>query len=395
MIVHARKKLKIAQLTPYYWPHIGGVEGVVQYLSEGLVRRGHEIHVMTTNRNQKGRTVMNCPQREQINCVNVHRFHAYAKLGHPSFFPGIISPLMRQKFDILHSHCYRHPHGEIARLVGRCRNIPTILHGHGGFFPSSHVKRVLYGLYDQFAKKRFLNQFDHYIALTDFDKEKFVALGVDETKVRVIPNGANDECFEKVNPIPFREKYGLNGKNIILYLGSLNPSKRPDLLIQALPKIVAKVPDAFLLLVGPDAGEYAKVKKIASNLKVCSHFKWIGPLRGKDKHQVFAAADFLALPSDEDSFPLVLLEAMAHAKPVIGSDAVGPSEIIDNNITGFIIRRGNIDDIVNAALKLLTNPMMRERMGRKAREVVIAKYRISRVVDQVENLYYRLVCSQK
>jgi glycosyltransferase involved in cell wall biosynthesis len=302
---------------------------------------------------------------------------------------------MHHEFDLLHSHCYRHPHGEIARLVGRCRNIPTILHGHGGFFSSSHVKRVLYGLYDQFAKRRFLNQFDHYIALTDFGKEKFVALGVDETKVSVIPNGADDECFEEVNPIPFREKYGLNGKSIILYLGSLHPYKRPDLLIRALPKIVAKVPDVFLLLVGPDTGEYAKLKKIARNLKICNHFKWIGPLRGKEKHQVLTAADFLALPSDEEPFGLVLLEAMAHAKPVIGSDATGPSEIIDNNVTGFITRRGNADDIVTAALKLLTNPTLREQMGRKAQEVAIAKFRVSRVVDQVENLYYRLACGQK
>lgn len=381
--------LRIAHLTPYYWPHIGGVESVVQDLSEGFTRRGHEVHVITANRDQKGRFDAQCPHEEQINGVNVHRFRAYVKLGHYSLCPGIASFLMHHRFDILHSHCYRQPQGEIAALVGRHRNIPTILHGHG-FFPSGPVKRILYGLYDQFAKRELLNQFDHFIVLTDSEKERFVALGVDPRKISVIPNGVDDECFQKIDPTAFRKKFGLTGKKVILFMGILKRIKRCDLLIRALPEIARRVPDVLVLLVGPDAGEYAKVKDIAEHLKVSNHFKWIGPLYGKEKHQAYSAADFLILPSDEEGFPRVLLEAMAHAKAVIGTDTVGSSAIILDQVTGFVTTRGSVEDIVTAALRLLTNPMLCEKMGRKARDVAIAKYQISQVVERLEALYYRL-----
>ena len=392
MGTRARKTLKIAQVTPYYWPHIGGVESVVQCLSEGLVQRGHEVHVLTANRDQKGRFDAQCPHEEQVNGVNVYRFRAYLTCGHLSFFPGLTVPLMGSKFDVIHSHCYRHPHGEIAAFFGRRRGIPTILHGHGGSFPSGLAKRVLYGLYDHFAKRGLLNQFDHFIALTDFAKERFVALGADPRKISVIPNAVNDECFEEVNPIRFRERYRLNNKRVILYMGSLHWYKRPDLLIQALPRIVNKVPDGFVLLVGPDAGEYAKVKDIGERLGVSNHFKWIGPLQGKEKQEAYSVADFLVLPlpSDHESFSLVLFEGMAHGKPVIGSDAVGMSKIIQDGQTGFVVRRGNVQGFADAAVKLLRDPGSCEKMGRKAREVTIANYSASRAVDQVEDLYYQL-----
>jgi phosphatidylinositol alpha-1,6-mannosyltransferase len=252
------------------------------------------------------------------------------------------------------------------------------------------VKRILYGLYDQFAKRELLNQFDHFIALTDSEKERFVALGVDPRKISVIPNGVDDECFQKIDPTAFRKKFGLTGKKVILFMGILKRIKRCDLLIRALPEIARRVPDVLVLLVGPDAGEYAKVKDIAEHLKVSNHFKWIGPLYGKEKHQAYSAADFLILPSDEEGFPRVLLEAMAHAKAVIGTDTVGSSAIILDQVTGFVTTRGSVEDIVTAALRLLTNPMLCEKMGRKARDVAIAKYQISQVVERLEALYYRL-----
>jgi len=118
-------------------------------------------------------------------------------------------------------------------------------------------------------------------------------------------------------------------------------------------------------------------------------------LQGKEKHQAYSVADFLVLPSDEEPFPLVLLEAMAHGKPIIGSDAVGPSTIIEDGQTGFVVSRGNVQGFANAAVKLLTNPRLCKKMGQKARDVANTKYRQTQIVDQVESLYYRLVSGHK
>jgi glycosyltransferase involved in cell wall biosynthesis len=305
----------------------------------------------------------------------------------------MMRPLLRGDYDIFHSHCYRQPHGEMVSLLARNRNIPAILHVHGGFYAQGGMKDTLYGVYDYLAKKHIVNRFTHYIALTDDSKKKLHDRGVVHQQVTVIPNAVADECLGEITADDFRDRYGLTGKRIMLFLGSLHRLKRPDLLIPVLSKVCARVPEAFLLYVGPDAGEYAKVDKRAKDLQVDAHVKWIGPLQGKEKQQALEAADFLMLPADEEPFGIVLLEAMAHRKPVIASSTEGARAIIENKVTGFITPCGSVDDLAEAALQLLMRKDLCREMGRKARQAVTGTYRIPAAVDHIEEVYYRLLTS--
>src|SRR5262249_20743475 len=148
-------------------------------------------------------------------------------------------------------------------------------------------------------------------------------LNVDKSRISIIRNAAENQAFETIDPTGFRNKHGLQGKKVILYLSILHHFKRPELLIRALPRLVDRVPEVFLLFAGPDAGEFEKIRELGNKLNVTMYYKWIGPLRGRDKHEAFACSEFLALPSDEDPYPLVLLEAMAHNKPVLTTNVVG------------------------------------------------------------------------
>lgn len=387
----ALRQLKIAQITSYYAPYTGGVPGVVRYLSEGLAARGHEVHVFTADQNPKGEPVLSLAPEECLGGVAVHRFRTYGRIGHAGFFPGMALPLMRGKFDVIHVHSYRRPHGEMASHIGRHQGVPTILHCHGGFVPAGLLKHAVYGVCDGLARLGVLNRFDHYVALTESDQASLAALGVGNAKVTIIPNAAADDCFKAADPAPFRRKHQLEGKKVILYLSSLHPFKRPDLLISALPQIIEKEPDAFVILVGPDAGELSRLSRLGETLRVADHFRWIGVLRGAEKHEAFAAADMVVLPSDEEPFPLVLLEAMAHGKPVVGSDATGPSAIIGHGETGFIFPRGRADELAVAILRLLENPELRKKMGDRARAVALSQYSVSRALDLVEGLYARVL----
>ena len=104
-----------------------------------------------------------------------------------------------------------------------------------------------------------------------------------------------------------------------------------------LPRLIEKEPDVFLLFVGPDAGEMEKVRELAERLGVTEYYKWLGPLQGEEKHEAFECAEFLALPSDEDPYPLVLLEAMAHGKPVLTTTVVGQASVISAHDAGIIV----------------------------------------------------------
>jgi glycosyltransferase involved in cell wall biosynthesis len=385
-----KHNLKVAQVVPYYLPVIGGVEVVCQNISEALVERGHEVHVFTANRGHKGSPRLRMPCHEVINGVNVHRFKSYFNVGHYGFFPGFISPLRKGQFDIIHAHCYRQPQSEISSRIGTWLSVPTILHVHGGFYTRSKLKRLLYSLFDSLARKRKANNFDHFIVLSEADQAQLLELNVDRGRISIIRNAAENQAFESVDATRFRNRHGLGGRKIILYLGILHHYKRPELLIHALPKLIAREPDVFLLFIGPDAGELEKIRELGSKLGVTTHYRWLGPLQGAEKHEAIECSEFLALPSDEDPYPLVLLEAMAHRKPVLTTSVVGQASVINANEAGIVVAPGDLDGIVSGAIRLLTDPVYKTATGRNAGLLAERMFSAKAMIDEIEMLYWTL-----
>jgi glycosyltransferase involved in cell wall biosynthesis len=383
--------LKVAQLVPYYSPVIGGVEAVCQYISEELAQRGHEVHVFTANRTHKGSPRLQMPCHQVINGVSVHRFRSYINVGHYGLFPGFISPLRKGEFDVIHAHGYRQPQSEIGWRLGARLNVPTILHVHGGFYARSRLKQLWYALFDRLARKQKTNMFDHFIALSELDQRHLLELSIDPGSISIIGNAAENEAFEMFDSTQFRKKHGLDGKKVILYLSILHHYKRPELLIRALPELIDKEPDVFVLFVGPDAGELEKILKLGKRLGVTKHYKWVGPLQGREKQEAFECSEFLALPSDEDPYPLVLLEAMAHKRPVLTTSVVGQASLISTNEAGIVVPPGDLSGIVDGAIRLLSEPVYRETIGSNARRLAARMFSVKAVVDEIEMLYAYLI----
>jgi glycosyltransferase involved in cell wall biosynthesis len=385
------RRLKVAQLVPYYAPVIGGVEVVCQYISEALATRGHEVHVFTANRFHKGSPKRALPAHEVMNGVHVQRFRSYVNAGHYGIFPGFVSPLERGGFDIIHTHGYRQPQSEIGSRIGARMNVPTVLHVHGGFRTRNAGKRLLYSLFDHAARRHIVNVYDHFIALSTRDRDHLLELNVSPTTISVIQNAAESQAFAAYTSTAFREKHGLVGKRVILYLSILIDYKRPADLVRALPRILQRAPDVFLLFVGPDAGELEEIRKLATDLGVTDHYKWLGPLHGAEKHEAFDVSEFLALPSDDDPYPLALLEAMAHGKPVVTTTRVGQAPVIRTHDAGIIVSPGDLDGIVEGTTRLLTDEGYRSAIGANARRLAERMFSVEAVVDQIEHLYVHLV----
>lgn len=383
-------KLKIAQITPYYYPSIGGVQGVVQYLSEELVKMGHIVDVLTPKRDHKGRPKMDRPSKEVINGVTILRFNSIVNLGHMSFAPGLYSHLIWKKYDVVHYHNYRHPHCEIASFIGKRKNSVTVLHGHGPFFESgeiSNLKQEIYNFYDRIALKTVFKKSDIIIALNNYEAQRYIKIGVPENKIKVIPNAAESGCFLPVESEQFFSKYNLTGKKIILFIGILNSFKRPDLLVEALPKIIEKIPDAHLVLVGPDGGQLEKVKESASKFCVEKYYSWIGPLYGLEKQQALNAAKVFVLPSDWDAYPLVLMEALARGLPCIATDTRGPIDIIEHEKTGFIVKKRDVNDLADKIIKILSDDNLYNNFSKNARETALKRYKADAITKEIEKIY--------
>jgi glycosyltransferase involved in cell wall biosynthesis len=384
------ERLKICQITPYYHPSIGGVEEVARYLSEELVRRGHEVHVFTAKRLHKGRPPLPLPRRETLNGVAIRRFSSLVNLGHMSMCPGMVPALIGGRFDVMHVHNYRHPHSEVVSVAGKACRALTVLHGHGPFFRAESAgsrKAALYGWYDRSARSGILKRIDWVIALNRSERDHYIRLGAAPSKIEIIYNAAEDACFGVADPAPFIAKHGLKGRRVVLFIGILNRYKRPDLAVHAISRVIPTHPDVCLVLAGPDGGLLGAVREAADRLGIAEHVRYVGPLYGDEKHQAYACAEITLLPSDEDPYPLVILEAMAHGRPVIGSDAVGPREMILHGETGFIVPRGNSEAIAASAMRLLGDAKLRLAMGNHAREVAARKHSVGGAVDRLEALY--------
>jgi glycosyltransferase involved in cell wall biosynthesis len=383
-------RLRIAQLTPYYHPSIGGVETVVKYISEELVHRGHEVEVMTTRRDHKGEKHIQRPDCEIINGVKVRRFRSIVNLGHMSLFPGIIPALFLGAFDIIQMHSIRQPQTLIAPPIARFRKAKTILQGHT-HFKSSEKKTRLYEKFDKLIFPLIYKKLTALAAITNYEKQELIKKGISKDKVWIIPNAINDEYFAEVNYSNFLDKYSLRNKKIILFIGHLLESKGVDLLLKSLPKIVKYEKDAILLLIGPDNGRYPYYEKMARELNINHYFKWLGRVSEIEKRQALASMNFLALPSHYEAFGLVLIEAMAAGKPVIAASSPGPDEIINNGSNGFIIKKDSEEEFVDLSIKLLKNDRMNYEIGKNAKSICKTNYSLSSVIDKWEQLYYHSI----
>uniref|UniRef100_A0A832DKB6 Glycosyltransferase family 1 protein n=1 Tax=Ignavibacterium album TaxID=591197 RepID=A0A832DKB6_9BACT len=385
--------MKVAQVTPYYHPSIGGVAGVAKYIAEELVNRGHEVDVITAYRDHKERPKLNAPRKEIINGVNVYRYRSILNIGHMSYMPGLIPHFIKNKYDVIHYHSYRHPLCDVSAFFGKIKGSVNILHSHGPFFERGEISRLkhfLYDSYDKIASLTTLQWTDKIIAFNGYEINNYMRLVNDRNKIELIYNAANPQSFQKYDTQDFIKKYGLENKKIILCLGILNASKRQDLLIEALPLIIKEVPDAFLILVGPDGGYLEKVNEAAKRLNMFQYFKYLGPISDLEKNQAFDSAKLFTLTSDKDAYPLVIAEAMAHNLPVVATDARGPKDMIHDSIDGFVVPKRDIKAIADAIIKLLKDDELRKKMGINARLNAEKNHSAIGAVDKLEKIYFEL-----
>ena len=158
-----------------------------------------------------------------------------------------------------------------------------------------------------------------------------------------------------------------------------------------LPGLIETVPNVFVVFAGPDAGELETIRRLAERLGVTEYYKWLGALHGEEKHEAFESAEFLALPSDDDPYPLALLEAMAHQKPVLTTSGVGQAPVIRAHEAGIVVPPGDLDGLVEGATRLLTDEEYRSALGANARRLAERMFSVGAVVDEIEVVYRHLV----
>jgi len=370
-VTAGRPPLSIGIVSPYGYPHPGGVNEHVRFTYEAMTRMGHDVWIITSKygreRESEGHVIRlgtgwAAPTNGSIGRVTLGlRFKRQAR-----------ELLARHPFDILHFHEPLVPFLSPTMLdASQTVNIGTF-HAFGGFSPSYWIgQRFAGGLADKLdgriavsgAARHFINRY--------FPGD-----------YRIIPNGVDLDHFTGAQPYEELRDGTLN----ILFVGRFEERKGLIDLLKAYHRLRKRKVDARLLVVGdgPKRREYRRFV----GLRGIRDVEWLGRVSDDEKVRYFASADIFCAPNTgQESFGIVLLEAMAAGVPIVASDIHGFKRVVERNVQGLLVEPKNHRALAAALYALARDPDLRHQMGEAGRARA-PEYSWDRVTEQIVDFYY-------
>ena len=362
--------MKIAMIGQYP-PHIGGVGVHINSLAKELVKLGHEVYVITyPHKDLKNGKITDIDGVHVIGTSGVNIPGIRGAMFGKNAEKTLKKLVKEEDIDIIHGH-YLFPAGLASVNIGRKVGIKTYVTAHGS------------DMFEMYAKQKFmrptikkvLKKADVIFAVSNALKDEIIATGVSgiEEKLKLHWNSVDIDKFkefdeEDKNQLTFKDKFfkefNIDSKKpTILFVGNLIKRKNVNLLIEA--KKLVKT-DCNLVIIG-SGPEMVKLKEKVVKYKESNQIDnvyFIGA-RG-DVDRILPLSDLLVLPSFTESFGLVLIEALACGKPVIGSNVGGIKEIITEDV-GLLINPNNEKSLANAIDEIFTNKKLNEKFKSNAR----------------------------
>jgi glycosyltransferase involved in cell wall biosynthesis len=390
--------LKVLQTCIRFPPAPGGAETHVLEISKLLKAKGYELTVYTSDLYKEVPFTRKINWEPKVEGIPVKRYKAHSMPGdmHYVFIPGLLKAILKSDFDLIHAHSYGYFQVNVSGLNKRMRDTPFVLTPH--FHPpwsmwGGDKRKKLRKVYDRIFAPSVLHSVDRIIGVSHHEMELLQdIITFDTSKIRYIPNGIDFSRFEPIpKPDSFLNEYKPKG-NMILYVGRLASNKGLEVLISSAPKVLKEHPNTTFVLVGEDEGMKEKLVQQAENLGVRKNILFTGHLTDEALFlSAYAACDIFVLPSEYEAFGIVLLEAQACKKPVIGTRVGGVPEAIGTEGAGVVVEYNDPDALAEEINKLLADPKLRKKMGEIGRKRVRDQFTWENVVDQIEGVYKELI----
>jgi glycosyltransferase involved in cell wall biosynthesis len=353
--------MKIAYISMFYYPTIGGVEQVIKELAERQVKDGHQVHVFCCDSDKHKRIKK---KEETVNGVHVHRMRYILRLSLNTFIWPSLLWKFKGDFDIIHSHVSGHDYvlyaGKLARKIGAKHIHTTHCPWTGMEFRPFYLRPFLF-LNDLFMNKLVYKRIDRVVAITPWELE-ILKRYTSEDKITVIPNGTDKILYQKIKKNNFKKKYKITENKMVLFFGRLNPTKGPEKLALAAIEISKKRDDIAFVWVGPDEGKLEEVKSLIKGHK---NMYYLPPIRDKKLiAEMYQAADVYVLPSYREGLPLTIFEAMASRLPIVASPVNGIPYEMKEPENGLFADYGDIKMLKKQILKIIDNKKLAEKISR-------------------------------
>jgi len=364
--------MKVCMLTWEYPPRIvGGIARHCKGLAKALVNQGVEVHVVTLD-------FPGAPEYEEIDGVKIYRVRP--EIGHPNFLTWVMlfNHFLEKRianitdeidYDLIHIHDWLvAPSGIAAKHFLKKPLIVTVHsteHGRSGLHIPDSFTIDSWEWWATYEASKII------VTSNSLKHEVCGHFHLPWEKVEIIPNGIDIEKFNvPVDKIAVKGRYGISpNEKLILYVGRLVPQKGVEYLIQAVPMIAGKYPNAKFLIVGE-----GWLRDYLESLAQSTGHRWRITFTGFiPDHEVVAlmkSADVLVVPSVYEPFGIVALEGMAAGVPVVASQVGGLSEVIEHDKSGVFVYPRNPESIAWGVDHVLSNPGHAEWLVKNALEKV-------------------------
>ena len=370
------------------YPTYGGSGAVATELGLELARRGHEIHFISYAQ----------PFRltQFIEGVFLHEVKVprYPLFEYPPYSLALAVAMHEvvcmAELDVLHVH-YAIPHAtagwiarEMLRASGGDVKLVTTLHGTDitlvGQDPS-------YWPITRFSIERS----DGITAVSEWLRARTLEdFACNDCAIRVIPNFIDPTVYFREGHECHRSALAEPHEKVLMHISNFRPVKRIQDLLRMFARILPAVPSR-LVLVG-DGPERPRAAELAEELGVSDEVLFLGKL--ESVAELLACTDLFLLPSEQESFGLVALEAQASGVPVVGSSDSGLPEVIEHGVTGSLHPVGDIEGMAEGAVALLRDEAVWKATSLAARDRAISLYSADRIVPEYERYYEEVLSGE-
>ena len=272
-------------------------------------------------------------------------------------------------YQVVHSHYWLS--GWVGQALAQGQNIPHVLTFHTlGLIKMQSRAGEVEPEERQRVERDLMASAQRIVAFSSHERDAMVRLyGADASRIMLAPCGVDLSLFRPLDQDSVRDRLGLNGEKVFLYVGRLEPLKGLDLLLH-MTTYLETCEKIRVLVVGGGASEeeeVARLRRLARTLEVEEVFDFVGRVDQEDLPLYYNAADVCVVPSYYESFGLAALESMACGTPVVAARVGGLSTIIQHGRTGYLKSWRCPEAFANSLEMIISSAQLRQSMGRAAR----------------------------
>lgn len=366
------------------YPTHGGSGVLASELALGLAERGHEIHIVSYTIPFRLRSFH---QNVLIHEVDVL---SYPLFKYPPYALSLATKLVavakEYRLELIHAH-YAVPHATSAFLAKQmlgAQGLKTITTLHG-------TDITLVGLDESFYEviKFNIEESDGVTAVSNYLQRRTIDQFSIRREIRVIHNFVDTHRYSPETTSCTKEHFAPHGEKILMHASNFRPLKRTTDVVRIFDRVRQQIP-AKLLLVG-EGPDRLGVQQLVKELGLSQDVFFLGEQDYLEK--LMSCADLFVLPSEQESFGLVALEAQSSALPVIGTSIGGLPEVVLHDQTGFLLPVGEIEGMAEGALQLLKDPSLYDSFRKCARQRAIECFDSKLIIPQYEAFYQEILDS--